>query len=116
MTHAVDKQEGQVVVRLRGPALGGPDGARFHDTLRALKAEGHTHVVADLGGITRMDPIGLGTVLGGLALMRNAGGEMYLADVPDHVHSLLVITRLRATLPCFDSVDEALQARSEALS
>jgi len=116
MTHVVDEQDGQVVVRLRGPAVGGPDGARFHDTLRTLKAEGHTHVVADLSGLTRMDPVGLGVLLGGLAFMRNAGGEMYLADLPDHVHSLLVITDLRGPLACFDSVADALRARSEAIS
>lgn len=114
MTHAVEVQDEGVVVRLRGPVVGGPDGARFHDTLRALKAEGHTHVVVDLSGISRMDPIGLGTLLGGLALLRNAGGEMYGVGLPDHVHALLVITRLRSVLPCFDSVAEALQARSEA--
>lgn len=116
MTHAVEVQDGQAIVRLRGAVVGGPDGARFHDALRALKAEGHTHVVVDLSDVTRMDPIGLGTLLGGLALVRNAGGEMYWAALPEHVHSLLVITRLQAALPCYDSVTDAIQARAEAVT
>lgn len=110
MTHTVEVQGEGVIVRLRGPVVGGPDGARVHDTLRTLKAEGRTHVVLDLSGVTRLDPIGLGVLVGGLALVRNAGGEMYWAALPDHVHSLLVITRLHAALPCFDTVDEALRA------
>ena len=114
MRHAVDTEDGHPVVRLRGLVAGGPDGARFHDALRKLRTDGHTHVVADLSGVTRMDPIGLGSLLGGVAFMRNAGGELYLASLPDHVHSLLVITRLRATLSCFDSVAAALEAQAEA--
>lgn len=100
-------------MRLRGAAMGGPDAARFHDALRALRAEGHAHVVVDASGLTRIDPVGLGALLGGLALMRNAGGELSVATPPDHLHSLLVITRLRDALPCFDSIAAAHRAHAE---
>lgn len=108
MTHEVDERERGIVVTVRGAALGGPDGTQLYDTLQALHDQGHARVVLDLRALTRINPLGLGLFIAGLALMRNSGGELYFANLPDAVHSLLVITQLRAAVPCFDSVEAAL--------
>ena len=108
MTHEVDERAGGAVIAVHGAALGGPDGTQLYDTLQALHDQGHARVVMDLRGLTRINPRGLGLFIAGLALMRNSGGELRFANLPDAVHSLLVITRLRSAVPCFDSVEAAL--------
>ena len=110
MTHEVDERAGGVVVAVQGGALGGPDGAQLYETLQALQDQGHGRVVLDLRGLTRINPRGLGLFIAGLALLRNGGGELRFAHLPDAMHSLLVITQLRASVPCFDSVEAALAA------
>lgn len=110
MTHEVIERAEAVVIAVRGAVLGGPDGTRLYDTLQRLQQQSHTHVVVDLHEVTRINPIGLGMLIGGMALMRNAGGDLYFARVPDLMQSLLVITRVGAVVECFASVEEALEA------
>mgnify|MGYP006279561495 CR=1 FL=1 len=110
MTHAVSTRDGTAVITLRGRVMGGPDGATLYETLRSLSEDGCTRAVLDLSAVDEMNPLGLGVLVGALALMRNQGGELAFAAVPKHVRSLLMIARLGPAVPCHDTVDDALAA------
>lgn len=104
---------GAVVLHLKGDLMGGPDSAKFHDRLRELKEAGHKNVVVDLHKVRFMNSSGLGVLIGGLTTMRNAGGDLRLANATDRIQSLLIVARLLTLFRHFDSVDEAIKSYSE---
>ena len=113
MNFNVDEKYNAVVITLKGNVMGGPDGAKLHDTLHELKEEGKKNVVVDLSKTKFMNSSGLGMLISGMTTMRNAGGDLRLANVADRIQSLLVITKLITVFKHYDSVDDAVQSYDE---
>ena len=113
MNFNVDEKYNAVVITLKGNVMGGPDGAKLHDTLHDLKEEGKKNVVVDLSKTKFMNSSGLGLLISGMTTMRNAGGDLRLANVADRIQSLLVITKLITVFKHYDSVDEAVTSYDE---
>jgi anti-sigma B factor antagonist len=113
MNYNVDEQYNAVVITLKGNVMGGPDGAKLHDTLHELREQGKKNVVVNLGKVKFMNSSGLGMLISGMTTMRNAGGDLRLANVADRIQSLLVITKLITVFKHYDSVDEAAQSYDE---
>ena len=107
MNYSVDERYNAVVVSLKGNVMGGPDGSKLHDTLHELKDGGKKHVIVDLSKVKFMNSSGLGMLISGLTTMRNAGGDLRLANAADRIQSLLIITKLITVFKHYDSVDEA---------
>ena len=57
-----------------------------------------------------MNSSGLGTIMGSLTTMKNAEGELKLANVTDKVKSLFMITKLITMFDTYDSVAEAVSS------
>jgi len=98
------------VVHLQGRLSGGADASTWHEALRQRCARGRPRIVVDCRNVDAVDATGLGALVGALAVMRNAGGDLAIACTPDALRSLLLITRLAHALPCFDTVDAAAEA------
>lgn len=98
--------DGVAVFTLSGDALGGPDGTALHEGVRALARP--ARVVVDLGGVRHVNSTGLGMLLGALATVRDAGGDLRLAAVPPRVATLLAVTRLDDVFRSFATADEAV--------
>lgn len=113
MNYNLDEQYNCVVITLKGNVMGGPDGSKLHDTLHELKEAGKTNVVADLGKVKFMNSSGLGMLISAMTTMRNAGGDLRLANVADRIQSLLVITKLITVFKHFDSVKGAVESYAE---
>ena len=88
--------------------MGGPDGAKLHDTLHDLKEQGKKNVIIDLSKTKFMNSSGLGMLISGMTTMRNSGGDLRLANVADRIQSLLVITKLITVFKHYDSVEDAV--------
>jgi anti-sigma B factor antagonist len=108
MNYNVDERYNAVVIALKGNVMGGPDGSKLHDTLHQLKDGGKKNVVVDLSRVKFMNSSGLGMLISGMTTMRNAGGDLRLANVADRIQSLLVVTKLITVFKHYDSVDEAV--------
>lgn len=113
MKYDVDERYNAVVLKLKGNVMGGPDGAKLHDQLHELKDEGKKNVVVDLSKVKFMNSSGLGMLISAMTTMRNAGGDLRLANVADRIQSLLVITKLITVFKHFDSVEEAAKSYDE---
>lgn len=113
MKYSIDERYNVVVIALKGNIMGGPDGSKLHDTLHELKDEGKTNVVVDLSKVKFMNSSGLGMLISGMTTMRNAGGDLRLANVADRIQSLLIVTKLITVFKEYDSVDEATKSFSE---
>ncbi|MEM1126839.1 MAG: STAS domain-containing protein [Bacteroidota bacterium] len=110
MNFNVDERYGAVVITLKGNVMGGPDGAKMHDTLHEFKEQGKKNIVVDLGRVKFMNSSGLGMLISGMTTMRNAGGDLRLAKVADRIQSLLVVTKLITVFKHYESVDEAVES------
>jgi len=110
MNYNVEERYNSVVITLKGNVMGGPDGAKLHDTLHDLKESSKTNVVVDLSKVKFMNSSGLGMLISAMTTMRNAGGDLRLANVADRIQSLLVVTKLITVFKHFESVEAAAKS------
>ncbi len=113
MNYSVDERTNSVVIKLKGNIMGGPDGAKLHDTLHELKEKNKKNVVIDLSRVKFMNSSGLGMLISGMTTMRNAGGDLRLANAADRIQSLLIITKLITVFKHFDTVEKATASYEE---
>ncbi len=99
-----------VVIEVKGNMMGGPDSQKFRDLLHKLIDEGKNKVVVDLKNVKFINSAGLGTLISGLTTMRNAGGDLKIANPTEKIESLLMITRLIKVFESYTSVDEAVKS------
>ncbi len=103
-------KDDKVIIALEGKVMGGPDATTFHGKLHEFIEGGTKKVVIDLRKVEWMSSVGLGMLISAMTAMKNAEGELKLANVTQSIESLLTITRLITIFKAYDSVDEALAA------
>ena len=108
MIFSVNERYNAVVIKLKGNVMGGPDGAKLHNTLHELKKQDKKNVIVDLARVKFMNSSGLGMLISAMTTMRNAGGDLRLANAADRIQSLLIVTRLITIFEHFDSIDAAV--------
>lgn len=98
-----------VVFDITGKFLGSIDGPSFRDELKGHIGAGVKKVVVDLGKADLMDSSGIGEMISGLTSMRNAGGDMRLANMQKRIRNVFLMTRLLGSVfEDYDSLDDAL--------
>lgn len=111
MSISVEERYHGAVIEIKGKFLGSIQGREFKDIIEKLKESGTVYVVADLGKTEFIDSTGIGVLTSSLTSLRNAGGDMHVANMKDRVHGLFVVTRLLGSaFVDYESVEEALQA------
>jgi len=101
------------VLSLSGKMMGGPETTALHDHIRGLMNDGIKKVVIDLHGVKWINSSGLGVLMAAMTTLKNAEGQMKLANVTEKVESLLMITQLMRIFQTYDSTDRAVSAMSE---
>lgn len=102
-------QKGTVtVVHLDGNLMGGPDATTLNSKLHELVDAGTKNVVVDLKGVEFINSSGLGLLIGGASLMKNAGGRLKLACASEKITALIKITKLGPVFESFATVDAAV--------
>ncbi len=100
--------DGITVIELKGNVMGGPDATTLNEQLHKLIEAGKNKVIIDLKGVKFMNSSGLGMLIGGLTTMKNAGGELKIANASEKIESLLIITKLITVFEHHDSVKKAV--------
>ncbi len=104
-----EKRQGDIsVLTLKGKLMGGPETQAVHERIKELVEDKINKVVIDLGKVKWMNSSGLGMMMGALTTLKNANGELKLANVTDKVQSLFMITKLITIFQTYESVDEAI--------
>ena len=75
--------------------------------------DGIKKVVIDLGGVKWINSSGLGVLMAAMTTLKNAEGQMKLANVTEKVESLLMITQLMRIFDTYESVDRAVSAMAD---
>ena|SRR5438309_9672396 len=76
--------------------------------MRQLMDSGVSKLVLDLSGVSFVDSSGLGAIISGLKLARQAGGDLRIACANQQVLVDLDLTSLNQVLQPYPSVQEAL--------
>ncbi|MFD8255173.1 STAS domain-containing protein [Streptomyces werraensis] len=115
----------QLTVRHPRPGLAialvaGDMDTRTADTLRREASEiiqpGCAHLVLDLSQVRFCDSAGLSALIGLWHAAQAAGGALRLADVPDRLMRMLVLTGVDAVLPVHATAAEAVTAMTDSPS
>ena len=107
-------QHGPVsVIELEGNLMGGPDATTLNSKLHELIEAGKKNVVVDLGGVQFMNSSGLGQLIAGVRAMKNAGGNLKIANTSAKISALIKITKLTSIFETYDSVQKALESFKE---
>jgi len=98
------------IIALYSNMMGGPDAATLNALLHELVEKGKKKVVIDLANVRLMNSSGLGTLIAGLTTMRNAGGDLKLANISEKIQSLLVVTKLNTIFEQYSSIEKAIES------
>ena len=101
------------ILSLSGKMMGGPETTQLHDKVRGLINDKITKVVIDLKGVKWINSSGLGILMATHTTLKNAGGELKLANVTEKVESLLMITQLMRIFDTYESIDRALASLTD---
>ena len=91
--------------------VGSVDGLTAETLLTALHGyveEGHTCLVADLGGVDYTSSAGLRALLATVKETRRRGGDLRLANINPQVLKVLELSGFTTIMKCYDDVDAAL--------
>jgi anti-sigma B factor antagonist len=106
-----DREEGEVtIVEPQGKIMGGPDASLLHERFHELIDQGKKKVVVDLFKVNWMNSSGLGILISSLITLRNKGGNLKLARVPERITNLLQVTKLITVFQTYETVEEAIKS------
>jgi anti-sigma B factor antagonist len=113
MSFKITERYSSNVIEFKGNVMGGPDATSLNEKLHELIDKGQKNIVVDLGKVSFMNSSGLGMLIGALTTMRNAGGDLRIANATNKIESLLIVTKLITVFKHYKSVDEAVQSFEE---
>jgi anti-sigma B factor antagonist len=87
----------------------GDESASLRDTVKELLTE-CKQIVLDLGGVTYIDSIGLGVLVGLLISAQKAGGDIKLANLRPRLVDVLGVTKLMTVFETFDRAEDAVRS------
>ena len=97
------------IVECNGRILLGDESADLTNKVRELLTE-CKQIVLDLGGVTYIDSIGLGVLVGLLISAQKAGGDIKLANLKPRLVDVLGVTKLMTVFETFDRAEDAAQS------
>ena len=98
------------VISVKGNLMGGPETVAIHEKVKELIEKDVKKIVIDLSKVKWMNSSGLGTMMGCLTSLKNAGGELRLSGVTEKVKSLFMMTKLITIFDTHDTVEDAVAA------
>ena len=97
------------IVECSGRIVLGDESANFRHLVKDRLTE-CKQIVLDLGGVTYIDSIGLGVLIGLLISAQKAGGDIKLANLKPGLIDVLGVTKLMTRFETFDLAEDAAQS------
>ena len=96
-----------VVLNVSG-RMDAENASRFEEECNQCIAEGHTNLVADLGGLTYVSSMGLRSFLSIAKTLQSKGGALRLCCMKGLVKQVFEITGLMQIFSVYESVESAV--------
>jgi len=100
---------GVVLLEVEGNIVGGPDAISLNDEVHKLVDSGTKKFIVDMKSVEHINSSGLGILIASLNAVRQAGGDLKIANASPRVLDLLKITKLNQIFESYQSVDEAVK-------
>lgn len=95
------------ILMLKGKLMGEPATSQIRDEIKSFFGENIKNIVIDLNGVSWMNSLGMGALMGAYTTVQNAGGEMRLSGITEKVRSLMLITKLIRIFKTYENVEQA---------
>ncbi len=102
-------KNGVVLIEIEGNIIGGPDAMGLNDEVHKLISAGKKKIIIDMKSVEHINSSGLGILIASLNAVRQAAGDLKIANASSRVLDLLKITKLSQIFESYDSVDEAVK-------
>jgi anti-sigma B factor antagonist len=103
-------ESGQIpVIALKGRLMDKDSATELSHKLDELLAVGKNKFIFDLGSLEYINSMGLNLMVNYLTRVRNAGGDMSVANVSNKVSQLLVVTKLNTLFAVHPDAATAMQ-------
>lgn len=106
--------EDVIVLDLDGRIALGETSAHLHQTIRQLVDQGNKRIAVNLGHVTGIDSSGLGSLVAAHTTVRNSGGNLVLANLPERATELMTITKLYTVFDIFEDEETAVHSFEQA--
>src|ERR1700687_80187 len=103
MTTSIRQVGGVTIADISGRIVLGEESAALRELVGNLLSKGHKKILLNLGNVTYIDSMGLGSLVGAFTSVRKQGGELKLLNLTSKVTDLMQITRLYTV---FDIMNE----------
>ena len=88
--------------------MDGENAPEFERQCRASIAEGHPHLIVDVGDLTSISSMGLRSFISVGKALKEKGGENRICRLNGLAKQVFEITGLRASFPVYESVEAAI--------
>jgi anti-anti-sigma factor len=102
---------GGMILAIEGDLYGGPHADEFYALIRSLIAQKKKIVLVDLAQAKRANSSGLGILIRGFALLKEAGGTLRVYNLSDSVDHMFKITRFNSIIEVYDGEEAAKAGR-----
>tara|TARA_B100000683_G_scaffold266989_1_gene300033 strand:+ start:1007 stop:1348 length:342 start_codon:yes stop_codon:yes gene_type:complete len=100
-------------IRLEGNYLIEQDHAKILDEVTEAIQNGYQRFVLDMTELNHINSAGLSVMIRIMTKARTAGGDAVLANIPEKIKQLLIITKLNSVFNSFDSIEDAKVALTQ---
>jgi anti-sigma B factor antagonist len=107
MNYSFENSQTVVILKITDALLAYHHQAQILDELKEWIANDHVNFIIDLANLSAINSTGLNVLVSVLTQARNAGGDVVLANLPEHLSKLLVITKLNSIFTICRSIEEA---------
>jgi anti-sigma B factor antagonist len=102
-------ENGVVLFEVEGNIVGGPDAMVLNDEVHKLISSGTKKFIVDMRSVEHINSSGLGILIASLNTVRQAGGDLKIANASPRVLDLLKITKLNQIFESYKTVDDAVK-------
>ncbi|HEY0667932.1 MAG TPA: STAS domain-containing protein [Sphingobacteriaceae bacterium] len=108
MKFTVDKHEKYVLIKLNESKLNSLISPQLKSEFILTNTEGQRNIILDLSLVKYSDSSGLGSLLVGHRICKNAEGTFIITGINDNIMRLVTISQLESVLTIVPSVEEAI--------
>lgn len=108
MKFSIDKHDKYVIFKLNESKLNSLISPKLKSELILINTDGQRNIILDLSDVLYSDSSGLGSLLVGHRICKNAGGVFILSNLSESINKLIRISQLEEVLTIVPSNDEAI--------
>ena len=108
MKFTVDKHEKYVLIKLNESKLNSLISPQLKSEFILTNTEGQRNIILDLSLVKYSDSSGLGSLMVGHRICKNAEGTFIITGINDNIMRLITISQLETVLTIVPSVEEAI--------